>query len=84
MDAASSTPGTEQCRPPAPREPTSHTQENVAEPAPSPGKAPKVPASIYDEMPPLEGSEDSDEEGESEVQGTVCTVNPVPKGRGRR
>ncbi len=38
---------------------------------------------LYEDMPPLEGQEDSDEsgEGEAEAQGAVCTVAPVPKGR---
>ncbi len=47
---------------------------------------PGLPATMYEDMPPLEGQEDSEEgdEDEVETQGAVCTVAPEPKGRGRR
>ncbi len=81
MNTISSTPGTEQCPPQAPMEPIPDTPEAVPEPSPSPGEVQGLPADIYDDMPPLKGQEDSDEGSEIEVQGAVCTVAPVPKGR---
>ncbi len=82
MNTISLAPRTEQCLPPAPVEPTPDTPEAVPEPSSSPGEALGLPADMYDDMPPLEGQEDSDEGSEIEVQGAVCTVAPVPKGRG--
>ncbi len=84
MNAISSAPGTEQRPPPAPVEPVPDTPETGPEPSPSPGEVLGLPADIYDDMPPLEGQEDSDEGGEIEIQGAICTVAPVPKGRGCR
>ncbi len=84
MNAISSAPRTEQCPLPAPVEPTPDTLKTVPEPSPSPGEALGWPADMYDDMPPLEGPEDSDEGSEIEVQGAMCAVAPVPKGRGCR
>ncbi len=58
------------------------TPERGPEPSPSPREDLKWPADIYDDIPPLEGPEDSDEGSEIEVQGTVCAVAPVQKGKG--
>ncbi len=58
--------------------------EAVTEPLPSRGEVPGLLAAMYDDMPPLEGREDSDENSDVEAQGAVCTVAPVPKGRGYR
>ncbi len=84
MNTISSASRIEQCSSPAPVEPVSDTPEMRPEPSPSPGEDLGLPADIYDDMPPLEGPEDSDEGSEIEVQGAVCTVAPVPKGRGCR
>ncbi len=46
------------------------------EPSPPPEETLGSPASIYEDMPRLEGQE-------VETQGAACTVAPVPKGRGR-
>ncbi len=74
MNAVSSASRTEQCSPPAPVEPAPDTPEMRPEPSPSPGEDLGLPTDIYDDMPPLEGPEDSDESSEIEVQGTVCAV----------
>ena len=84
MNTISSASRTEQCSPPASVEPVPGTQEMRPEPSPSPGENLGLPADMYDDMPPLEGPEDSDEGSEIEVQGTVCAVAPVQKGRGCR
>ena len=84
MNPISSTPRTEQCPRQAPVEPIPDTPEAVPEPSPSPREVLGLPADMYDDMPPLEGQEDSDEGSEIKVQGAVCTVAPVPKGRGCR
>ncbi len=84
MNTISSTLRTEQCPPRAPLEPTPGTPEAVTEPSPLPGEVLGLPADVYDDMPPLDGQEDSDEGCEIEVQGAVCAVAPVPKGRGCR
>ena len=84
MNGISSAPRTEQCPPPAPVEPIPDKPETVPEPSSPSGEILGLPADIYDDMPPLEGQEDSDKGSEIEVQGAVCTVAPVPKGRGYR
>ena len=84
MNTVSSASRTEQCSPPAPVKPVPDTPEMRPEPSPSPREDLGLPADIYDDMPPLEGPEDSDEGSEIEVQGTVCAVAPVQKGRGCR
>ncbi len=84
VNAISSAPRTEQCPPPTPVEPIPDTPEAAPEPSSPPGENLGLPADIYDDMPPLEGQEDSDKGSEIEVQGAVCTVAPVPKGRGYR
>ena len=84
MNTISSASGTEQCSPPAPVEPAPDVPEMRPESPQSPGEDLGWPADIYDDMPPLEGPEDSNEGSEIEVQGTVCAVAPVQKGRGCR
>ncbi len=76
--------GTEQCSPSAPVEHASDAPEMRPEPSQSPGEDPEWPAKMYDDIPPLEGLEDPDEGSEIEVQGAVCAVAPVQKGRGCR
>ncbi len=84
MNTNSSASGTEQRSLPAPVEPVPDVPEMGPEPSPSPREDPEWPADIYDDIPPLDGPEDSDEGSEIEVQGTVCAVAPVRKGRGCR
>ena len=72
MNGISSAPRTEQCPPPAPVEPIPDKPETVPEPSSPSGEILGLPADIYDDMPPLEGQEDSDEGSEIEVQGAVC------------
>ncbi len=84
MNTTSSTPGAEWCPTQASVEPTPDTLGTVTEPSPSRGEVPGLPAAMYDDMPPLEGQEDSDESSEVEAQGAVCTIAPVPNGRGYR
>ncbi len=86
MNNPLSTPRTEWCPTQALVGPPSDAPEAVMEPSPPPREVSGLRAAIYEDMPPLEGQEDSDEdgEGEVEVQGAVCTLAPVPKGRGRR
>ena len=84
MNTNSSASRTEQCSPPAPMEPVPDAPETEPEPSLSPREDPEWPADIYDDIPPLDGPEDSDEGSEIEVQGTVCAVAPVRKGRGCR
>ncbi len=74
--------GMEQCSPSAPVEPAPDAPEMRPEPPQSPGEDLGWLADIYDDMPPLEEPEDSDEGSEIEVQGTVCAVALVQKGRG--
>ena len=84
MNTNSSASRTEQRSLPAPEEPVPDVPETGPEPSPSPREDPEWAADIYDDIPPLEGPEDSDEGSEIEVQGTVCAVAPVQKGRGCR
>ncbi len=84
MKTNSMTPGEEQGSPPAPVEPAPDAPEMRPESPQSPGEDPEWPADIYDDMPPLGGIEESDEGSEIEVQGTVCAVTPVQKGKGCR
>ncbi len=86
MNTTLSTPSTEWCPTQAPLESPLDTPEPVMEPSSPPGEASGLPAAGYEDMPPLEGQEDSNESGEGEVeaQGAVCTVASVPKGKGRR
>ncbi len=86
MNTTLPTPGTEWCPTQASLQLPPDSPEAVMEPSPPPEEVPGLPAAMYEEMLPLEGHEDSDEGGEDEVetQGAVCTVVPVPKGRGRR
>ncbi len=84
MNTTPSTPGAEGCPPQASLESAPDTPEAVTEPLPSCGEVPGLLAAMYDDMPPLEGREDSDENSDVEAQGAVCTVAPVPKGRGYR
>ena len=84
MKTTSSTIGAEWCPTQASLEPTPDTPGAVTEPSPSLGEVPGLLATLYDDMPPVEGQEDSDEGGEVEAQGAVCTLAPVPKGRGGR
>ncbi len=82
MNTTSSTPGAEWCPTQASVEPTQDTPGAVTKSSPSRGEVPGLPAAMYDDMPPLEGREDSDKSSEVEAQGAVWTVAPVPKGRG--
>ncbi len=82
VNTTSSASGTEQCSSSTRVEPASDAPGVRPEPPRSPGEDPEWPADMYDDMPPLEGPEDSDEGSEIEVQGTVCTVAPVRKGKG--
>ncbi len=66
MNAITSAPRTEQCPPPAP---VPDLLETGPEPSPSPGEVLGLPADIYDDMPRLEGQEDSDEGSEIKMQG---------------
>ncbi len=84
MNAISSAPRTEQCPPRTPVEPIPDMPEAAPEPSSPPGEDLGLHADIYDDMSPLEGQEDSDEGSKIEVQGAVCAVAPVPKGRGYR
>ncbi len=67
-------------------EPPADAAEATLEPSPPLEETPDLPPSLYEDMPPLEGPEDSDEmeEEEIEIQGAVCMVTPIPKGRGHR
>ncbi len=76
--------GTEQCTPSAPVEPISDAPEVRPEPPQSPKEDTEWPADMYDDMPPLEEIEESDEGSEIEVHGAVCAVAPVQKGKGGR
>ncbi len=84
VNTLSSASGTEQCSSSTPVEPASNTPGIRPEPPQSPGEDPEWMADMYDDMPPLEGPEDSDEGSEIEVQGTVCAVTPVQKVKGCR
>ncbi len=86
MNTTLPTPGTEWCPAQASLEPPPDAPEAVMEPSSPSNEVPCLPASMYEDMPPLEGHKDSDERGEeeNETQGAVCTIAPVPKGRGRR
>ncbi len=86
MNATLSNPVAELCPPEASLEPPPDASGAIREPSPPLEETLCSPASIYEDMPPLEGPEDSDERGKEEIetQGAVCTVAPVPKGRGHR
>ncbi len=86
MNTTLSTPGTERCPTQTSLEPPPDTPGAVTEPSPPPREVSGFPADMYEDMPPLEGQEYSDEggKGEVETQGAICIVAPVPKGRGRR
>ncbi len=85
MNAAWPTSVTELCPSQAALGPPPDVSGTTLEPLPPLEETPGSPASLYEDMSPLEGPEDSDEreEGEVETQGAVCTVAPVPKGRVR-
>ncbi len=82
VNATSLASGTEQCSPSAPVEPAPDAPEMRSEPPQSPREDPEWTADMYDDIPPLDGTEDSDENSEVEVHGTVCTVAPIRKGKG--
>ncbi len=84
MTPASSVPKEEQDSPSAPVESAPDAPEMRPESPQSPGKDPEWPVDEYADMPPLEGIEESDEGSEIEVQGTVCAMAPVQKGKGCR
>ncbi len=84
MTTTSSAPGEEQGSPSAPVESTPDAPEMGPESPQSPGEDPEWPADEYADIPPLEGVEESDEGSEIEIQGTVCAVAPVQKGKGCR
>ncbi len=85
MNATLPTPVTELCPSQASLEPPSDAPGATLEPSPPFKETLGTPASLYEDMPPLEGPEDSDERGEEDVEtkGAACIVAPVPKGRGR-
>ena len=82
--ANSLTPGGEQRPPSASEEPTPDTPEIRPESPQSPGGDQDWPDDPYADMPPLEGVEESDGGSEIEIQGTVCAVAPIQKGKGYR
>ncbi len=84
VTANSLTPGGEQRPPSASEEPAPDTPEIRPESPQSPGEDQDWPADPYADMPPLEGVEESDEGSEIEIQGTVCAVAPIQKGKGHR
>ncbi len=84
MTANSLTPGGEQQPPSAFEEPAPDTPEIRPESPQSPGGDQDWPADPYADMPPLGGVQESDEGSEIEIQGTVCAVTPIQKGKGYR
>ncbi len=84
VNAPSSASGTEQHPSSTPVEPAADAPGMRPEPPQSPGEDLEWPAEMYDDMPPLEGVEDSDENSEVDIQGTVCAVAPIQKGKGYR
>ena len=84
MNTLSSASGTEQCSSSTPVEPASDVPGMSEGPPQSPGEDPEWMANMCDDIPPLEGPEDSSEGSEVELQGTVCAVAPVQKGKGCR
>ncbi len=84
VNTPSSASGREQCPSSTPVEPAPDGPGMRPEPPQSPGEDPEWPAEMYDDMPPLEGVENSDENSEVDIQGTVCPVAPIRKGKGCR
>ncbi len=84
MNTSLLTPSTERGPTQPSGEPPLSTPEDVRKPSPPPEEAPEYPDDVYADMPPLEGQEGSEGEDEGEIEslGAVCTVAPVPKGRG--
>ncbi len=82
VNTPSSASGTEQRPSSTPVEPAPNVPGMRSEPPQSPGEDPEWPAEMYDDIPPLEGVEDSDENSEVDIHGTVCAVAPIQKGKG--
>ncbi len=84
VNTLSSASGAEQCPSSTPIEPAPDAPGMRPEPPQSPGEDPEWLADMYDDIPLLEGVEDSDEDSEVEIQGTVCALAPIQKGKGCR
>ncbi len=84
VKAITSGPGTESGPSSTPVEPILDAPEGRPETPQPPREDPEWPDDMYADMPPLEGREEFDEGSEIEVQGTVCAVAPIQKGKGCR